>query len=158
MTNSGFEVLAHRADNVLMIVRRFSGGATAARCARLAVREELGEALPQRRLADVELLVSELATNSVRHAGCGESDEIAIEADVSPTGCACACSTPGQGFEVHTPEPPATGAAGGYGLVLLERLSDRWGVQRGDGFGVWFEVQRERLPFGDERSPRAQTA
>jgi anti-sigma regulatory factor (Ser/Thr protein kinase) len=141
-----------------MIVRRFSGGAMAARCARLAVREELGEALPRRQLADVELLVSELATNSVRHAGCGETDEISIRADVKPDRVRVSMFDLGDGFDVHTPEPPSTGAAGGYGLVLLERLSDRWGVQRGDGFGVWFEVQRERLPFGDERRPRAQTA
>ena len=37
----------------------------------------------------------------------------------------------------------------------LDRLSDRWGVQRENGFAVWFEVQRDRLPFGDDRSPRA---
>ena len=131
---------------------------TAARCARRAVREALGEALPKRRLADVELLVSELATNSVRHAGCGETDEFSIRADVKPDRVRVSLSDPGHGFDVHTPQPPPTGNAGGYGLVLLERLSDRWGVQRGDGFAVWFEVQRERLPFGDELSPRAQTA
>jgi len=141
-----------------MPVRRFRGDATAARCARRAVREELSDALTKRRLADVELLVSELATNSVRHAGCGETDEISIRADVKPDRVRVSLFDPGDGFDVHTPQPPSNGAAGGYGLVLLERLSDRWGVQRGDGFGVWFEVQRERLPFGDERSPRAQTA
>jgi anti-sigma regulatory factor (Ser/Thr protein kinase) len=138
-----------------MIVRKFSGGATAARCARLAVREALGEALPRRRLADVELLVSELATNSVRHSGC---DEIAIETDVEADRVRVRLIDSGRGFDVHTPEPPTAGAAGGYGLVLLERLSDRWGVQRENGFGVWFEVQRERLPFGDDRGPRARTA
>ena len=141
-----------------MTVRKFRGGATAARCARLAVREELGEALPRRQLADVELLVSELATNSVRHAGCGESDEIAIEADLKPDKVRVRLFDSGRGFEVRTPEPPATGAAGGYGLVLLERLSDRWGVQRENGFSVWFELQRERLPFGDDRGPRARAA
>ena len=130
----------------------------AARCARLAVREELGGALPRRQLADVELLVSELATNSVRHAGCGESGEIAIEADVRPDTVRVSLSDAGQGFEARTPEPPTTGAAGGYGLVLLERLSDRWGVQRENGFSVWFELQRERLPFGDDRGPRARAA
>ena len=141
-----------------MVIRKFSGGATAARCARLAVREELGEALPRRQLADVELLVSELATNSVRHAGCGESDEISIEADVEADRVRVRLFDTGRGFDAHTPAPPTTGAAGGYGLLLLERLSDRWGVQRENGFSVWFEVQRERLPFGDDRSPRARTA
>ena len=130
----------------------------AARCARRAVREELSHALPGRRLADVELLVSELATNSVRHAGCDESDELAMEADVRPDRVRVRLSDRGQGFEARAPQAPAAGATGGYGLVLLERLSDRWGVQRDDGFTVWFEVERDRLPFGDERSPRAQTA
>ena len=51
-----------------MAIRRFSGGVSAPRCARRAVREELWGALPQPKLADVELIVSELATNSVRPA------------------------------------------------------------------------------------------
>ena len=130
----------------------------AARCARLAVREELKDALPRRKLADVELIVSELATNSVRHAGCDDADELSMEAHVQPDRVRVRLFDPGEGFEVHTPEPPARGSAGGYGLVLLDRLSDRWGVQRENGFSVWFEVQRDRLPFGDERRPRARTA
>ena len=130
----------------------------AARCARRAVREELCDALPGRRLADVELLVSELATNSVRHAGCDESGELAMEADVRPDRVRVRLTDPGPGFDAGPAEPPAAGATGGYGLVLLERLSDRWGIQRNGGFSVWFEVERDRLPFGDERSPRARTA
>ena len=141
-----------------MAIRRFRGGATAARCARRAVREEVGAALPKRKLADVELLVSELATNSVRHAGCSEEDELSIEAAVEHDRVLVRLSDAGRGFERHTPRPPATGAASGYGLVLLERLSDRWGVSRDGRFSVWFEVQRERLPFGDDHSPRARPA
>jgi len=139
-----------------MSIRTFRGGVLAARCARRAVREELSDALPGRRLADVELLVSELATNSVRHAGCDESGELAMEADVRADHVRVRLSDPGHGFEATLPEPPRAGATGGYGLVLLERLSDRWGIQRDDGFSVWFEVGRDRLPFGDERSPRAR--
>ena len=141
-----------------MTIRRFRGGATAARCARRVVREEFGDALPKRRLADVELLVSELATNSVRHAGCDEGDELAMEADVRPDHVRVRLSDPGRGFEAASPRPPVTGSPGGYGLVLLERLSDRWGIQRDGGFTVWFEVERDRLPFGGERGPRARTA
>jgi anti-sigma regulatory factor (Ser/Thr protein kinase) len=141
-----------------MAIRRFRGGATAARCARRVVREELGHALPKRRLADVELLVSELATNSVRHADCDEEDELSMEAAVEADRVRVRLFDPGRGFTQHRPEPPPAGSASGYGLVLLDRLSDRWGVQRGDHFSVWFEVQRERLPFGDDHSPRARPA
>jgi anti-sigma regulatory factor (Ser/Thr protein kinase) len=141
-----------------MAIRRFSGGVTAARCARRVVREELQGALPQRKLADVELIVSELATNSVRHAGCRDADELSVEADVQPDRVRVRLHDPGEGFEAHQPKPPSSGSAGGYGLVLLDRLSDRWGVQRENGFSVWFEVQRDRLPFGDDRGPRARPA
>lgn len=130
----------------------------AARCARRAIRDEFQDALPRRRLADVELLVSELATNSVRHAGCGESGELAMEADVRPDRVRVRLFDSGRGFDDHTPRPPANGDTGGYGLVLLERLADRWGVQREGGFSVWFEVQRDRLPFGDDRGHRARPA
>jgi anti-sigma regulatory factor (Ser/Thr protein kinase) len=122
------------------------------------VREEFGDALPQRRLADVELLVSELATNSVRHAGCSEEAELALEAAVEPDRVRVRMFDQGHGFAEHKPRPPSIGADSGYGLVLLERLSDRWGVQRGERFSVWFEVQRERLPFGDDHRPRARPA
>jgi anti-sigma regulatory factor (Ser/Thr protein kinase) len=122
--------------------RRFRGGVTAVRCARRAVREELSGSLPAPRLEDVELLVSELATNSVRHAGCDESREFAMDTDVMPDRVRVEMVDRGRGFEPLTPQPPPEGASSGYGLVLLERLADRWGVQRDDGFRVWFEVER----------------
>ena len=141
-----------------MTTRHFRGGVTAARCARQAVREELKGALARDQLADVELIVSELATNSIRHGGCDDAEELSMEADVDADRVRVRLFDSGEGFEVHTPQPPATGKGGGYGLLLLDRLSDRWGVQRDGGFSVWFEVQRDRLPFGDDRSPRARTA
>lgn len=141
-----------------MAIRRFTGGVTAPRCARRAVREALRGTLPQPKLADIELIVSELATNSVRHAGCGAADELSVEADVRPDRVRVRMIDPGEGFDAHQPSPPASGSAGGYGLILLDRLADRWGVQRENGFAVWFEVQRDRLPFGDEHGPRARPA
>ena len=141
-----------------MTTRRFQGGVTAARVARQAVREEFKDALPRRRLADVELIVSELATNSVRHSGCGDADELSMEAKVEDDRVRVSLFDSGQGFDAHTPRPPSSGNHGGYGLVLLDRLSDRWGVERNGRFSVWFEVLRDRLPFGDERSPRARPA
>ncbi|NUT56541.1 MAG: ATP-binding protein [Thermoleophilia bacterium] len=122
------------------------------------MREELKDALPRRRLADVELIVSELATNSIRHAGCDDAEELAMEAQVQRDRVRVRLFDSGEGFEAHSPSPPATGDEGGYGLLLLDRLSDRWGVQRDGRFSVWFEVQRERLPFGDDHGPRARPA
>ena len=64
--------------------RRFSGGALAARQARRAVREELEGELAEPVLGDVELLVSELATNSVRHAGIGRVRRVDRDRDPGP--------------------------------------------------------------------------
>jgi serine/threonine-protein kinase RsbW len=124
--------------------KRFRGGSAAARKARRAVRRRLDGELPESRLTDVELLVSELATNSVRHGGTGEDGEIAVEADVLDDRVRLCLRDFGEGFEqTRTPRPREDGA-GGYGLVLLDLLADRWGVQRDEGFCVWFEVARGR--------------
>jgi anti-sigma regulatory factor (Ser/Thr protein kinase) len=119
----------------------FNGGAAAVSCARRAVREALSGELPEPRLDDIELLVSELATNSVRHAGCDERGEISMEADIGEDCVRLFLCDEGDGFEDTEPAPdPARG--GGFGLMLVDKLADRWGIARNGGFCVWFEVQR----------------
>ena len=125
-----------------VLTRRFNGGVLAARRARRAVRDELSGELPERTLDDVELLVSELATNSVRHGGCDEDAELRVETDVTPSCIRIRLCDTGSGFAEPRAEPSPPDAAGGFGLVLLDRISDRWGTQRNGGFCVWFEVQR----------------
>jgi anti-sigma regulatory factor (Ser/Thr protein kinase) len=120
--------------------QRLRGGAWAARSARRAVRERLRGELSERVLSDVELLVSELATNGVRHGGSRELElEVAVEEDRV---CLRMCDE-GRGFERRPPRPHPDGS-GGYGLVLLDRLSSRWGTERDHAFCVWFEVARRR--------------
>jgi anti-sigma regulatory factor (Ser/Thr protein kinase) len=124
--------------------QRFAGGPQAVRHARRCVREHLTDQLPERQLDDVELLVSELATNSIRHGGCGEGVELSMEGDVSDECVRLLLCDHGEGFEAADPEPRADGR-GGYGLVLLDKLSDRWGTQRNGGFCVWFEMKRSSV-------------
>jgi anti-sigma regulatory factor (Ser/Thr protein kinase) len=121
--------------------KHFSGGALAVREARHAVRERLSGELPPQRLDDVELLISELATNSVRHCDA-DSGRISMEADVSARCVRMRVCDEGHGFaEPDEPSPRADGS-GGYGLVLLDRLADRWGTNHNGSFCVWFEVER----------------
>ena len=124
--------------------RRFSGGAPAARAARRAVRDRLCGELSEQQLGDVELLVSELATNSVRHAGCDEAGELSMEAAIDGERVRVRLCDHGQGFDGRSPRPSPPEQAGGLGLVLLDRLSHRWGTQQNGGFCVWFEVERAR--------------
>jgi anti-sigma regulatory factor (Ser/Thr protein kinase) len=106
------------------------------------VREALGEELSEQTLGDVELLVSELATNSVRHAGCDDRHELAMETAVSGDRVRVRVCDHGKGFRAARPASTNAKEAGGFGLVLLERVADDWGVHRGERFCVWFELER----------------
>jgi anti-sigma regulatory factor (Ser/Thr protein kinase) len=94
-------------------------------------------------LDDVRLLVNELVTNSVRHAGLGVHDYVRVAVRTAPGIVRAEVGDEGMGFE-----PAARGARrphqwSGWGLLLVERLSDRWGVKREEGLReVWFEIDR----------------
>lgn len=90
----------------------------------------------------VKLLVTELVTNSVRHAGLPADQPILLAVRRLGTVLRVAVTDDGPGFE-HEPGQPLPLVAGGRGLLLVERLSDRWGVTRGRGTCVWFELDVE---------------
>jgi anti-sigma regulatory factor (Ser/Thr protein kinase) len=86
----------------------------------------------------LRLLVSEVVTNAVKHGGKAHplelhahwNSEVRIEV-----------TDHGNGF---TPAP-RTGAPdepGGFGLFLVGRLADRWGVDTNDATRVWFVLRR----------------
>jgi anti-sigma regulatory factor (Ser/Thr protein kinase) len=92
---------------------------------------------------DASLCVSELVTNAVLHAEMGPEDELELDVTISETRLSVAVTDPGRGFE---PQPPTPGDESGYGLYIVDRLSDRWGVERGDGTRVWFEMALRTEP------------
>jgi anti-sigma regulatory factor (Ser/Thr protein kinase) len=85
------------------------------------------------------LLTSELVNNSVLHGNASERDVIEIEVHATPQGVRAQVSDPGPGFapreRTRDIEDP-----GGWGLVLVERVADRWGVERDGCTAVWFEL------------------
>jgi anti-sigma regulatory factor (Ser/Thr protein kinase) len=109
----------------------------APREARAWMREFEGVLGPER-TDDAELLVSELVTNAVKYGPeHGEIRLIIAENDqrmritVHDTGA-------GPLPEMRPPDRlPHEG--GGHGLRLVDRVSDRWGVERGST-RVWFEL------------------
>jgi anti-sigma regulatory factor (Ser/Thr protein kinase) len=111
----------------------------AAAHARVALGEleaELGLAL----LKDLRLMVSELVTNSIRHVGSGQLDTIELRAWRYENRFKIEVSDGGPGFE-----PVVTAGrgdeVGGWGLYIVESLSDRWGAERrGNRAVVWFEI------------------
>ena len=52
---------------------------------------------------------------------------------------------PGDGFE---PKPRYDGQSeeSGWGLYLVDTISDRWGVGRAGGTNVWFEIDGRSAP------------
>jgi integral membrane sensor domain MASE1 len=105
-----------------------------------AVLSPLVGALATEVYMNLRLLVSELVTNSVRHARLRPSDLIRLQVELSDRMLRVDVTDPGDGFDTDLPEP-APGEPGGWGLFLTERIADRWGVDRGGGSTtVWFEI------------------
>jgi anti-sigma regulatory factor (Ser/Thr protein kinase) len=99
-------------------------------------------------LDSARLLVSELVTNSVRHADAAHAAEIRLAASASHDRVHVEVSDAGPGFEAQ----PSGRAGGeledrGWGFHLLDALSDRWGAERGERMRVWFETE---AAAGDE--------
>jgi anti-sigma regulatory factor (Ser/Thr protein kinase) len=119
-----------------------AGGDQAPAAARQVVAG-LGPVMDDRRLEEVQLLVTELVTNCVRHAGIGKETSITVGLELTPSALHVAVSNPGVAFDVPgPPEPSEEPAAGGRGLLLVERLADRWGIDDVHEARVWFEVSR----------------
>lgn len=98
-------------------------------------RQAVAEALPRPCGAqlsyEMRLLASELVTNAIRHGARGadsDSDEmIELVFWTADHHHWLAVSDPGSGRPVLTPVA-APDACGGRGLLLVEALSDAWGV------------------------------
>jgi anti-sigma regulatory factor (Ser/Thr protein kinase) len=106
---------------------------------RAVLRGWLAGQIGELELADVELVATELVTNSVRHAGLDADDVLHVRAsalrddvlhlEVEDDGRA---GSPRR----RVPDP----VAGGIGLNLVEVLALDWGVRRGDHTTVWAEL------------------
>jgi signal transduction histidine kinase len=112
-----------------------AGGPYAVTAARLAL-SDLDSHLDASIAFDVRLLVSELVTNAVRHAG-GEAVRLVV--GLTGTLLRIEVHDPGHGFELKPP-PNDPLRASGWGLVLVEELADRWGIDHHPRTRVWFEM------------------
>jgi anti-sigma regulatory factor (Ser/Thr protein kinase) len=107
-----------------------------------AIRSALGSlAIPQPRLHDARLLVSELVANSIRHSSV-PNGRIRIRARIAGDALHVEVVDGGRA----APHPVAGGirpgprATSGWGLFLVDELAQRWG--HGNG-AFWFELGLE---------------
>ena len=108
--------------------------------ARRFVADVLAVAPPELCLT-AALLVSELATNAVRHSG---TPSFVVDVDHTPgVGVRVAVTDTGVGHPI--PRNPDPTAEHGRGLLPVASLADRWGAHRRRATQektVWFELQQ----------------
>jgi anti-sigma regulatory factor (Ser/Thr protein kinase) len=103
--------------------------------ARQAVGDELHGRVEHQVLAKLGLLLTELVTNGVKHA---DGDSVRVEVSLAPDRVRADVIDGGAGF-TPPPDPVQTLRTFGWGLVLVRRMADRWGVDRDR---VWIELER----------------
>jgi anti-sigma regulatory factor (Ser/Thr protein kinase) len=117
---------------------RLRGGPEAAARARRALSKLRADIDPPL-METLRLLVTELVSNSVRHA---RSETVILKVLVGRAAVLTEVTDEGPGFDPTDAGTPGTDESG-WGLFLVERLADRWGVnQDPDATRVWFELRR----------------
>lgn len=103
--------------------------------------EDIRDAVPEDVFDDVRLLVSELVTNSVRHAATDPRAPIEVSVRVSERVVHGEITDRGPGFTAPARHAPATVEGSGWGLFLVEHIADRWGTRSDGGRScVWFDI------------------
>ena len=132
----------------------------AATVARRELRRRFAGMLHQGVLGDIYLVVSELVTNAVIH-GQGEI-RLRLEHDAGDVRGEVIDAGSGFEYELREVGPFATS---GRGLLIVDRLTTRWGIHEGTTH-VWFEIltrSRDRQGTGplvgeESRPPAAPAA
>jgi anti-sigma regulatory factor (Ser/Thr protein kinase) len=89
----------------------------------------------------LKLLISELVTNSILHAGLRPLDTIWVAISTDPV-LRVEVADHGPGFE-RDDVWRARRRGHGWGLALVDQMTSRWGVERGSPTRVWFELDRD---------------
>jgi anti-sigma regulatory factor (Ser/Thr protein kinase) len=91
------------------------------------------------------LLLSELVTNAIQHGGARAHETIQVRLASTPKKVRVEVYDPGSPDGV--PRDRLETETGGYGLLLVDRLSDGWGREElGSGGSLaWFELDVEGL-------------
>ncbi len=111
-----------------------AGGPYAVTAARLALADTESRLEPSVAF-DLRLLVSELVTNSVKYGGEGP---VELHLDARGETIHAEIVDSGGGFEPKARDRELDDP-GGWGLHLVEELTDRWGTYEGSTH-VWFEM------------------
>ena len=93
--------------------------------------------VPNRMIDGIRVVVSELVTNAVKHSGLAKGAPIDVHIAATPHAVRLEVRDQGRGFTPDLPDPNAPPS--GWGLHLVEKISDRWGVLANDHTIAWAE-------------------
>ena len=109
---------------------------------------------------DAQLLVTELVSNSIKHAELRVGERIRIWVGWSGRRLKVTVRDrdDGQPSQPVGSQPvgiagsirPAPGAESGWGLFIVNQLATRWGAMRDGGSGYWFELDASRPEVRDQ--------
>jgi two-component sensor histidine kinase len=119
--------------------------AAAAGTVRHAIADALADRVADRAVADAQLILSELVTNSLRHAGLGSDAILRVAASVCDGMLRLEVDNDGMSGTVATRDPSVTG---GFGLNIVQMLAQTWGVERDGRTKVWVEMLAWPRPPG----------
>ena len=130
---------AHTSSDLAQAELRLPPNVSAPAFARRTVHDLLGS-LPPPLLAQVSLVASELVTNVLRH--CSATDPAATLAlALAADRVTLTVTDAGSGFD-PCDRPSSGGAAGGWGLRVVDAIADRWWVERDGRTRVVCEIDR----------------
>ena len=109
----------------------------AARAARQSMRSLEGY-VPPEIIQDLNLLVSELVTNSVKHGSLMRDQAIEIDANPTSRGIRIEVTNPGRGELSNSVE--LRPRESGWGLLLVTKIASRWGMTTNGSTLIWFEI------------------
>ena len=101
--------------------------------------EAMNGAADQTLIERGSLAVTEIVTNSVLHAGLAPSQQIELHVSLLPELLRIEVSDEGKGFISKPVASKPDHAPGGWGLWVVDQLTDRWGVDCSHSTRVWLE-------------------
>lgn len=111
----------------------------APRLGRHALDGWLQELVGPARADDARLIATELVSNAVRHGSTSPSEVITLSVETSDGSIRIAVEQPTSASSAKVADRSAE-QEGGFGLLLVDRLADAWGVEHGQPGRVWFAI------------------
>lgn len=138
---------------------RIRGGVDAPSRARRSVVAQLGSHIAPTTASDVALVVSDLVTNSVLHANVGPRRTLTLELTTLDDRVRISVIDPGSRLEPRI-LPSDHQRVGGAGLLIVNELSEAWGVAHHGkgGTRVWCDIPLDRSQSSELRAVASEAA